>query len=451
MRTITLILLFLILIASPLSASHLLQSGPMVCWSEMREVALWVQTTKPAKVQFYYWSDAEPEKRLETAVKVTRKEHSCTATLIADKVKPGNRYSYELLINSNKVDIQYPLQFQSQQLWQWRSDPPDFNFAMGSSTYINERAFDRPGEYYADELTFNDPYGQNSSIFTTINHMQPDFMMWMGDNVYLRESDWDSRTGIFQRYTHTRSTQELQPLLGSVHHYAIWDDHDYGPDNSDRSFQHKGKSLETFKLFFPSNNFGVNGNPGTTSKFSWADVDFFLLDNRYYRSPNNRRTGKKEILGEEQIEWLIDGLVFSEASFKIVVIGGQFLNPATVGENHANYPEERSRILHLIEQEDIKSVLFLTGDRHFTELSKLERENSYPLYEFTISPLTAKPTNIEKVELNPLRVDGTLTTINNFALMTVSGSRNDRKLSCSVRDAAGADLWNYSINENELK
>lgn len=451
MKTFLLVLTIIIGLSPAVFASDLLQSGPMVCWSEMREVALWVQTTKPAKVQFYYRSDAEPDKRLETAVKVTRTEHACSAVLIADEVKPGQTYSFELLINSNKVDIPHPLRFQSQPLWQWRSDPPDFSFAMGSCTYVNEPEFDRPDKFYADELTYNNPYGQSSTIFTAINRMQPDCMLWLGDNVHLREADWNSSTGIFRRYTHTRSLEELQPLLGSVHHYAIWDDHDYGPDNCDRSFQHKDKTLDAFRLFFPSNSLGINGNPGTTSKFSWGDVDFFLLDNRYNRSPNSRKSGKREILGDEQVEWLIDGLVFSDASFKVVVTGGQFLNPVAVGENHANYPEERDRVLQLIEQENIESLLFISGDRHFSELSKLERDGSYPLYDFTISPLTAKPTHQDRVESNPLRVDGTLVTVNNFALMTVSGARNARQLFCSLRDASGKELWKYSINENDLK
>ncbi len=32
-----------------------IQSGPMVGYSEMREVLLWVQTKQAAKVKFMYW------------------------------------------------------------------------------------------------------------------------------------------------------------------------------------------------------------------------------------------------------------------------------------------------------------------------------------------------------------------------------------------------------------
>ena len=49
-------------------------------------------------------------------------------------------------------------------------------------------------------------------------------MIWLGDNIYLREVDWYPAFGILARNTHTRSLPEMQPLLASTHHYAIWDD-----------------------------------------------------------------------------------------------------------------------------------------------------------------------------------------------------------------------------------
>jgi alkaline phosphatase D len=52
------------------------------------------------------------------------------------------------------------------------------------------------------------------------------------------------------------------------------------------------------------------------------------MDNRFYKTPNFRKTdSKRGILGDEQIEWLIDNLSKSTAPFKFVVIGGQVLNP----------------------------------------------------------------------------------------------------------------------------
>ncbi|MCS6969233.1 MAG: alkaline phosphatase D family protein [Cytophagales bacterium] len=421
--------------------TNLLKAGPMVGYSAMSEVALWVQTTAPATVYFEYWEKDAPQKRYRTESYTTKKSQAYTAKLIADQVQHGKKYAYELFINGKRVVRDYPLEFQTQTLWHYRTDPPPFKFALGSCSYINDSINDRPGK----------PYGDHYSIFTRIYEQKPDFMLWMGDNVYLREPDLDSKTGIFYRYTHTRSVKELQPLLGSVHHYAIWDDHEYGPNDSDASYSLKHYTEEAFKLFWANPNYG----PGTDGKgisgtFQWADAEFFLLDNRYFRTANDNHILPRQLLGEPQLNWLINALIASKATFKFVVIGCQVLNPAQVFENYSTYPEERARLLKAIREANIKGVFFLSGDRHHTELTMLQENNRvYPLYDLTVSPLTAGPaTNVN--EPNTLRVPGTMVNDRNFATIEVTGPRNDRKMTIRVFDYTGKQHWSKEITAKEI-
>ncbi len=414
-----------------------MQSGPMVGYSDMREVMLWAQTSQPAKVKFVYWDLASPAKKFSTDEVNTQKQTAYTARLIADQVLPGKKYGYELLINGKKVARPYPLEFQTQVLWQWRTDPPAFKFVFGSCAYVNEPEFDRPGQ----------PYGAGYEIFTTIHQQKPDFMVWMGDNTYTREGDWNTRTGVLHRYTHTRSLPEMQPLLASTHHYATWDDHDFGPDDSDRSFWLKPVTLEAFKLFWGNPNYIFD--EGVTSTFHWADVQFFMLDGRYFKSPNHNSVMERTMLGKQQLDWLIDALTYSKATFKFIVIGGQVLNPAAVVENYATYPEEREKLLRLITAAKVPGVIFLDGDRHHAVLSKLERDGTYPLYDFTASPMTAGPA--KPTENNYLQVPGTLFTERNFALAEVSGPLKDRVLKVSIMDTQGKVIWMRELKASELK
>lgn len=421
--------------------SSLLQSGPMLGYSDVREVLLWAQTKAPAKVQFKYWDKANPKQVFETDIAQTVKDKAFTAALIADKVLPGRKYQYALYINGRKVDRPYPLEFQTQVLWKYRTDPPDFTIAAGSCVYVNEAEFDRPGK----------PYGQAYEIFKAIHDKRPDAMIWLGDNIYLREGDWNTRTGIFHRHTHTRSLPEMQPLLASTHHYAIWDDHDFGPNDCDGSFWNKECSLEAFKLFWGNPSYGVGALRGITTQFSWGDADFFLLDDRYYRIPKERKSAPTTILGKEQFDWLINALVASRAAFKIIVIGGQVLNPAAVYETYANYAEERQRLIETIAQEGISGVIFLTGDRHITELTMLPREGTYPLYDLTCSPLTSGVFSGAREEANVLRVEGTLVEQQNFALLKFSGKREERALTLSIHDKDGKELWTRTIKASDLR
>ncbi len=430
-------LLFFLFILNSLSAQQtLLQSGPMVGYSEMREALLWVQTKTSAKVQFAYWEQGNPSEIHLTDAKITSKNNAFTAKLIADQVQPGKRYEYEVRINDEPLKFPYPTTFQTQSLWQWRTDAPDFTMALGSCTYVNETPYDRPGT----------PYGGECQIFNAIHQQRPDAMLWLGDNTYLREVDWFTRTGILARYTHTRSLPEMQPLLASAHNFAIWDDHDFGPDNSDASFVQKELTLEAFQLFWGNLTYGINGKPSVTSAFQYSDIDFFLLDNRSFRNPDLRLTGERSLLGKEQLEWLVDGLVNSKAPFKMVVVGNQVLNNSkTVKESYYKlYTEERTYLLKRLEEENIKNVIFLTGDRHFTELSQYKNAKGNMIYDWTVSPLTSGV--LKQVEMdNTLRVEGTLLQERNFGILEFKGPKTARTLTMRVLDVNGKEKWNRNI------
>src|SRR5687767_12199922 len=90
-----------------------LRAGPMVGYSEPKEVLLWVQTNAPVKVKFAYWEESNPGERHETAEQATLRQDGYIAKLTADEVGPGRRYAYELLINGEKVERPYPLRFQA--------------------------------------------------------------------------------------------------------------------------------------------------------------------------------------------------------------------------------------------------------------------------------------------------------------------------------------------------
>jgi len=417
-----------------------INAGPMVGYSEKSEVALWIQTKNKAEVKFIYWDINNVDIKLETETVITDKSTGFTATIIADLVKPGTIYNYQPIINGNVINVDYQLKFQSQEHWEYRKNAPDFTFSFGSCAYTNEIEKDRPGK----------SYGGDYFIYSNILDKNPDFMLWLGDNVYFREPD-ASRTGVYNRYTHDRALNELQPLLGSVHHYAIWDDHDYGPNNSDRSFIHKDITYQAFQDFWANPSYGIENKGGITTQFRWSDIDFFLMDNRYFRTPQNRKHIYKEILGKEQVEWLIDALLNSKAPFKIIAIGGQFLNSESIYENHINWIDEHKDILNLIEKEKIEGVIFLSGDRHFSEVSKMDRYNSYPLHDFTVSPLTSGYCDICENEKNKYRIPGSGVFERNFGTIQISGSKNNRILSYSINNNQGESLWTYSIHEDELK
>ncbi len=423
----------------------------MVGYGQMTEVLLWVQTAKPASVQYQYWDVAEPTIKRKSIAQRTSEENACVAKTLITGLVPGKKFEYELLIDGKTVTRSYPLRFQTQPLWQWRTDPPEFTVAFGSCAYINDPPWDRP----------NNTYGGDYGIFAVIARQHPDLMLWIGDNTYLREIDWDTKSGIIHRYAHTRQTPELQSLLGAAHNYATWDDHDYGPNNADRSYHLRSEALETFKLFWANQSYGTDETKGVFSRFTWCDVEFFLLDDRYHRSPNDAPDDAlKTMFGKAQLQWLKDALSNSSAPFKIVVNGNQMLNPN--GEWYEALPQfshEYGDLLSYIKTNKISGVIFLSGDRHHTELIQHNDTTFYPLYDFTSSPLTSGLHPLRQKDGNPtqefsnsLRVPGTLVNDRrNFGMLRFRGTRDERKVILETYDVTGALRWSKEVNANDLK
>ncbi len=439
--------------AAAQEAASPLRAGPMLGAVTHRTAAVWLQVADSAEVRLRVrptgraegaTTPAPPAEAFETAPIRTGPARDHIARFDLTGLMPGTVYAYEVVVDGAPVAFPYPTGFETQPLWQWRGDPPAFTVAFGSCHYVNDPTFDRPG----------DGYGGGYGIFESIREVGPDLMLWLGDNTYLREVDWWSEAGMRYRYSHTRSLPEMQPLLAAQPNLATWDDHDYGPNNADRSFVLKGTALEVFQDYWANPSYGLPDVPGVFGHFQWADVDFFLLDDRYHRSPEDApRTPQKTILGEEQFRWFVDALTGSYAPFKVVVLGGQVLNRYDFYEAYAKYPQERQRLLDAIAARHIDGVVFLSGDRHHSELLRLERDGGlYPLYDFTSSPLTAGASPASRELENELRVPGTLVTSQrSFGTLSFSGPRTDRTLTMRAHATDGSVLWEHTVRADDLR
>jgi len=428
--------------AAPPKEQPQLASGPMPGHSATRAVTVWLQGNAGGDVALEYWPDGYPERIRSSKALPLKAEHQFTVHIEIGGLEPGTAYSYRVKLNGKPVTIPGELMFHTQPLWEWRTDPPAFRVVAGSCAYINEAAYDRPGK----------PYGDGYGIFTRMAEQSPDMMLWLGDNVYTREADFDSRWGMAERYRHSRALPELQPLLRSTHHYAIWDDHDYGPNEANRSFVLKDQSLALFKRYWSNPAYGLPGEAGIFTSFSFRDIDFFLLDNRYHRNSDKApHTPDKSMLGRQQLAWLKDALLRSKAPFKIIANGSQMLNQYGKRESWLKFPAERANFLSWLNETGISGVLFLTGDVHFSALTKLERENNYPLYELSCSPLTGGPRREAYPSISIPPLPDTFVGERNFCQLDFSGPARARRLTISVFDTGGRQKWQREIAASELQ
>ncbi|HYH46008.1 MAG TPA: phosphodiesterase, partial [Thermoanaerobaculia bacterium] len=120
-------------------------------------------------------------------------------------------------------------------------------------------------------------------------------------------------------------------------------------------------------------------------------------------------------------------------------------------ESLGNFPEDERELLDILRTTRAPGVVFLSGDRHATELLRRAEPGLYPLYEFTSSPLTSGSHRNEGEAGNPARVPGTWVTERNFGLIEVAGAPKSRVLTLRTLDVRGKELWRHTIRQGELE
>lgn len=429
-------------------------SGPWAGNIEIRNATIWVEVTPDVKSVTVKFTAVNAEKKISGIENGLVKYKGRLGNdfnplkIELNGLKMNTTYQYSIFIDDKPVTLPFSTKFTTRDLWQWRKPAPDFTFLTGSCAYFNEPEFDRPGK----------PYGGDSSIFETMSKIPAAFNLWLGDNWYTREVDFYSSWGLNYRASHDRATPVLQKFMAAMPQISIWDDHDYGPNNAGKEYILKDESRKVFINYSLNPSYGEDGK-GIYSVTGYSDVDVFLTDDRFFRSHedmpdsiNGKPNNSKTYFGKMQMEWLKNALLFSNATFKIIATGSQVLNPFSTADCMKSYSAEYIDLMHFLEAQKINGVLFFTGDRHHSEIIKMDRPGLYPLYDVTTSPFTAGVSKVRGAELNnTARISGTLVEEQNFAKVTVSGKKNDRTLKVEFIGLNGDKLGEWKVNEKEIR
>lgn len=402
---------------------------------------LWLQASRSGRGMIRFSpAGTDPEKSQSLPFELEARAGNSTILVLRD-LKPSTRYAYRLTLDGNETVTS--LAFRTAPAPD--AAPQDFRLYAGSCAYTETRS------------PSGNPYGDEFHIFDTMASQMnadplPHFMLWLGDNLYLRPkgrekavADFASAEAMDARYREVRSKPFLQNLFKATHHYAIWDDHDYGPNNADKTFALKNDSLRLFRQYWPNPDMGSAELPGTWCRFSHQDAEFFLLDDRFYRDHEEAPPDDaKAMFGPAQIAWLKHSLKTSTASFRIIANGSQLLSKNRNGVHSGwhNFKTERDDFLAWLQQAKIPGLILLSGDRHNTQVFKLAIDDAAPVFEFCTSPLTSHVSKLSKTEwANPRLVRELAVEKRNFGTLEFSGKGIRRKVTARCFDADGNLLW----------
>jgi alkaline phosphatase D len=304
-------------------------------------------------------------------------------------------------------------------------------------------------------------------IFDVVVKHQPDLFVFLGDNIY---GDTDNMNTLQSKYDRLAAKPTFQNLKKNVPIIATWDDHDYGQNDAGRHYPKKVESKELFLKFFDEPAASERRkHEGIYTSYMYENkgkkVQIILLDNRTFR--DNYKKYNDEVkddkryfysldyapiqnpdstyLGASQWKWL-EAELQKPADVRLIGSGSQFGIEYNGYEGWANFPLEQKRFLNLIKKTKANGVLFLTGDVHYGEISKLEEPGLYPIYDFTSSGLSS---TWHFATPNKNRIEGPIME-NHFGLLTIDWKKKIPQIKMEIWDVNDNQRAEYTIGLDEI-
>ena len=297
--------------------------------------------------------------------------------------------------------------------------------------------------------------GDSMQILGIVKKQKPRLFVFLGDNVYGNFSS--KRWPLWRAYK--RQKMNLEAVGWNVPSLRIWDDGDLGSNDGGSDFKHLQHSRSLFL-----EQWGIDESDpryGQDSLYlekrisaNGLDIQILILDVRSQKSPwknnpvNNQlkrylpdRSEVKTMLGVEQWNWL-ENKVVEKVDLRVFVSSIQVLATGHNWECWNMFPQERSKLLKLIDSYTAKHTLIVSGDRHRAAFYGLKMPVSGKYFlEVTTSGLNRQAE--ERDEPGELRLSP-LYCKENFALLEV----HRKSFEISLRDIWGADIGGrYRLNQ----
>lgn len=398
--------------------------GPLLGCVADTSARFWVRTANEVPVQVLIGTSKETRSPIKSNTAKTSKDQDYTAVLTVKKLKPATEYHYALLIDGKKQAERF-----SFRTCPTVGKPARFQIAFGGGAGYTPR---------------------HERMWSTIAAHNPAALLLLGDNVYI---DNPTRPAV-QRYCYYRrqSRPEFRALAASTAVYAIWDDHDFTTNDhwGGPEIRKPRWKIPVWNVFRENwNNPSYAGDseeqPGCWFDFSIADVDFFMLDCRYYRDDPKQRN--PSMLGGAQKKWLFKRLESSKAAFKVLASSVPWAPGAKPGSRDPwdGYKAEREEIFSFLEANKINGVILISADRHRSDLWKIDRPNAYPLYEFESSKLTNIHTHAQ--------MPGAIFSYNencSFGLLQFDTTAADPRVTFQIVSIDDDLIHTFSLERNRL-
>lgn len=313
-------------------------------------------------------------------------------------------------------------------------------------------------------------------IWDAILESKPDLFIFLGDNIY---ADTRDPKVMAKKYAQLAAQPGFKKLKKSVPICAIWDDHDYGENDAGADYPMKEESKRQFLEFWGESAASPRrARDGIYAAYMFGPagqrVQLILPDLRWNRTPlasidmggkdyeawakERHATGKSipgpyarqpeddaTMIGESQWTWLEEQLA-APADVRIFGSSLQVIADFAGWEGWVNYARDHQRLFQAIREKKAHNLICISGDTHYGEVSKLETNTPYPIWDFTSSGLTevwpVTPPNARRV--------GDVYRAQNFGLLSIDWNAR-RSITAEVRGVDGKPQLSQQVFLDSLQ
>ncbi len=286
-------LILLVLITAVHSRGQsLVDRGPWAGGVTARSATIKVKVNRDlASVCLIYGTDVGLADAVRTQPVLIHANVSSIATFQLEDLQPDTRYYYVLEVNGTKA---------MDRRGRFRTFPEgqaSFKFAFASCAKT----------------------GSTNGVFEAIQRNDPLFFMNIGDFHY-EDIRTNSRTRFREAYDRVLASPQQSALYRYTDFIYMWDDHDFGGNNSNRKASSHPAARLTYQEYVPHYPLPAGrGDVPIYQSFSVGRVKFILTDLRGERmSVSEPDTPEKTMLGTVQKEWFKKELLAAKETHPLI-------------------------------------------------------------------------------------------------------------------------------------
>ena len=238
-------------------------------------------------------------------------------------------------------------------------------------------------------ITFSGTHGTNQDhheyrALELTADLELDFFVHLGDATY--NDGARSIEDFWDLWSENWNDPGFRALFPSTVYYPVWDDHEiannWNPETIDHDF--RDRAMDAYFDYNAVPRFPGEPNRIYTS-YRWGrTAEIFVVDSRSERRPSTRHGAGARYISLEQMDWLQDALIRSDAVFKLILntvpishFPWPFTLELVIDDRWEGYPAQREELLNYISLNGIEHVYWLSGDFHIASVQRVEADGPW--------------------------------------------------------------------------